>query len=60
MVTYHVPVFNNCPEKYRDSEINEDFAVNLTDLIADSHIDYWVYEHHHCGIPNFNVSNTTC
>lgn len=58
VITHHVPVFTNYPEKYRDSEINEAFAVDLTDFITDSSIDYWIYGHHHCNIPDFNIGNT--
>lgn len=58
VVTHHVPVFTNYPEKYRNSEINEAFAVDLNDLITDNPIDYWIYGHHHCNISDFNVGNT--
>lgn len=58
LVTHHVPTFQKYPEKYRDSKINEAFAVDLDTLIIDNSIDYWIYGHHHCNISDFNIGNT--
>ena len=58
VVTHHVPVFENYPEKYRGSAINEAFASDLTDLIKVSDIDYWIYGHHHCNVRDFNIHKT--
>jgi len=58
VVTHHVPTFQNYPEKYRDSKINEAFAVDLESLIIDNSIDYWIYGHHHCNVKDFNVHKT--
>jgi predicted phosphohydrolase len=58
VVTHHIPTFLNYPEKYKGSFLNEAFAVELFDLIEGANIDYWIYGHHHCNIPNFKIGNT--
>lgn len=58
VVTHHAPTFINYPEKYANSKINEAFASNLTDLIEDSNIDYWIYGHHHSNVEDFQICNT--
>lgn len=58
VVTHHAPTFVKYPEKYVNSKINEAFATNLTDLIQDSTIDYWIFGHHHSNIGEFQIGNT--
>ena len=58
VVTHHVPVFENYPEQYRDSKITEAFAVDLSRIIIENSVDYWIYGHHHMNIPDFNIGNT--
>lgn len=58
VVTHHVPTFVNYPEKYVDSKINEAFASNLTELIEDNIIDFWIYGHHHSNVNEFQIDNT--
>ena len=58
VVTHHAPTFINYPEKYKNSNINEAFATNLTSLIEDSNIDYWIYGHHHSNVGDFQIGNT--
>lgn len=58
VVTHHVPTFQHYPEEYRDSIINEAFAVDLDHFIEDSNIDYWIYGHHHRNVPSFKIGNT--
>lgn len=58
VVTHHVPTFQNYPEQYRDSKINEAFGVDLESLIIDNSMDYWIYGHHHCNVKDFNVHKT--
>ncbi|MBL7887280.1 MAG: metallophosphoesterase [Flavobacterium sp.] len=58
VVTHHAPTFVKHPEKYVNSKINEAFATNLTNLIQDSTIDYWIYGHHHSNIGEFQIGNT--
>lgn len=56
--THHIPTFLNYPEKYKGDTLNEAFAVELFDVIESSNIGYWVYAHHHCNIPEFNIGKT--
>ena len=56
--THHCPTFLNYPEQYKGDLLNEAFAVELFDLIESSNIDFWVYGHHHCNIPQFNIGKT--
>jgi hypothetical protein len=58
VVTHHVPTLLNYPEKYKGTVINEAFAVEMFDTIADSNIDYWIYGHHHINTPDFTIGNT--
>lgn len=58
MFTHHLPTFLNYPEHYKGDVLNEAFALELFDLIDSSNIDYWVYGHHHCNIPEFNIGKT--
>ncbi len=47
------------PEKYTGDALNEAFAVELFDVIETNGPDYWIYGHHHCNIPDFEIGNTT-
>lgn len=58
VVTHHVPTFLNYPEQYRQSSINQAFAVELFDLIDTSKVNAWIYGHHHANIPSFKIGNT--
>ena len=58
VVTHHVPTFKNYPERYNGSLLNEAFVVELSDLIADSEVDYWMYGHTHSNIPDFDLGKT--
>lgn len=59
VVTHHVPTLYNYPEKYRNSQLNEAFAVELFDFIHDSGAAYWIYGHHHSNSAPFTIGNTT-
>ncbi len=59
VVTHHVPTFLNYPEQYRNSDINEAFAVEMHDFIESSNLSHWIYGHHHCNIPGFKIGSTT-
>ncbi|MBY0477710.1 MAG: metallophosphoesterase [Chitinophagaceae bacterium] len=59
VVTHHVPTFFNYPEQYKNSNVNEAFAVELYDFIFNSNAAYWIYGHHHNNTPEFTIGNTT-
>ncbi|UJP63336.1 metallophosphoesterase [Mongoliitalea daihaiensis] len=56
--THHCPTFLNYPQQYKDSILNEAFAVELYDLIDTSRIDTWVYGHHHSNTATFQIGDT--
>lgn len=56
--THHVPTFKNYPEIYKNSTINEGFAVELFDTIEASKIDYWIYGHSHFNTKDFTIGST--
>jgi len=58
VVTHHVPTLMNYPEQYKNSAINEAFAVELFDLIEPSGAEAWIYGHSHCNTPDFLIGNT--
>ena len=58
VITHHPPTFMNYPEKYANSTINEAFGTEMYNFIEDSKIDYWIYGHHHCNVPDFTVGKT--
>ena len=59
VVTHHVPTLKHYPEQYKNSNINEAFAVELYDFIFNTNAAYWIYGHHHCNTPAFKIGNTT-
>ncbi len=56
--THHVPTFQEYPAEYKGSDINEGFAVDLDHFITSSHIDYWIYGHHHRNVNDFRIGTT--
>jgi len=58
VVTHHVPTFMNYPKKYLENDLNEAFAVELSDFIKSSTIDHWIFGHHHSRVPPFNIGKT--
>ena len=58
VVTHHVPTLYQYPEQYRNSSINEAFAVELYDFIHDCNAGYWIYGHHHSNTAAFKIGNT--
>lgn len=58
VITHHVPTFFNYPEKYKDSKINQAFAVELYDFIFYASPACWIYGHHHHNTPEFKIGNT--
>ena len=58
VVTHHVPTFRMYPKQYLGDILNEAFAVELSEMIEASRVDYWIYGHHHQAIPEFKIGNT--
>jgi len=58
VVTHHLPTFLNYPERYIGDILNEGFATELCDFIEDSHVDYWIFGHHHHNTPEFSIGRT--
>ncbi|HMJ69736.1 MAG TPA: metallophosphoesterase [Cyclobacteriaceae bacterium] len=58
VVTHHVPTLMNYPEKYKGTTLNEAFASELFDFIADFGPDYWIYGDHHQSVPAFKIGVT--
>ena len=58
VITHHVPTFLHYPDQYKDSIINEAFAVELEDVIKRAEIDYWIYGHHHSNTKDFTIGHT--
>ena len=58
VVTHHVPTFKKYPKIYKNSTLNEAFAVELFDTIEASKVDYWIYGHSHHNTSDFKIGNT--
>ena len=58
VVTHHVPTYINYPLKYKESVLNDAFAVELSDLIEATTPDYWIYGHTHVNTPDFEIGKT--
>lgn len=58
VATHHVPTFQHYPPEYIGDALNEAFAVELHDLIAESGATAWIYGHHHRNIPPYTIGNT--
>lgn len=58
IVSHHVPTLMHYPEKYRNSIINEAFAVELSEAIMDWEPSAWIYGHHHINNPPFTLGKT--
>ena len=59
VVTHHLPSnLCNAPE-YEGSIHNEAFCVDLTELIGNSNVAYWIYGHSHRNMPPIDIKGTT-
>ena len=50
VVTHHLPTLEVVAPHHKGSVLNSAFATELGELIADSHIDAWIYGHSHTNI----------
>jgi len=58
VVTHHVPSLMNYPEIYKNSPLQDAFAVELFDLIENLGAACWIYGHHHVNTPEFTIGQT--
>jgi hypothetical protein len=58
VISHHLPTFMNYPEKYKNSVLNQGFAVELFDLIEGNGPDVWIYGHTHGNTPEFAIGKT--
>ncbi|PZX92016.1 hypothetical protein DOS84_18150 [Flavobacterium aquariorum] len=58
VVTHHPPTFINYPVKYAHTDINEAFGTEMSSVIENNEIDYWIYGHHHCNVEDFGIGKT--
>jgi predicted phosphohydrolase len=58
VVSHHVPTFKKYPKIYKNSTLNEAFAVELFDTIEASNADYWIYGHSHYNTKDFKIGAT--
>lgn len=58
VVTHHVPTFKKYPKIYKNSTLNEAFAVELFDTIEASNAAYWIYGHSHHNTKEFKIGTT--
>lgn len=58
VMTHHVPTMLQYPVFFRNSPINDAFAVELKEYIETCGAQYWLYGHHHCNVADFAIGNT--
>ena len=58
VVTHHLPSPACNVEEFIGSVLNEAFCVDLTELIEQSEIDFWVYGHSHRNKNDFKIKET--
>lgn len=58
VVTHHVPTYQNYPQEYLKSNLNEAFATDLDEFIVTANIHSWIFGHHHRNVPEFKVGST--
>lgn len=58
VITHHCPTFQQYPEQYKKSPINEAFAVELEKIVAEFQPFAWLYGHTHINTPEFQLGKT--
>lgn len=58
VITHHVPTLFDYPENYKNSSINQAFAVEMFDLIEKYQPEAWIYGHSHVNTPDFTIGKT--
>lgn len=59
VITHHLPSVLCNVEEFKNSPYNEAFCVDLTELIENSNINYWIFGHSHRNVPHINLNGTT-
>lgn len=59
VISHHCPTFLHYPEQYKNSPINEAFAVELNHVIEQLQPSVWIYGHTHINTPGFQIGSTT-
>lgn len=59
VISHHVPSFLLMADEFKDSSINGAFTVELSNLMVDGRINYWIYGHSHRNI-NKVIGTTQC
>lgn len=58
VVTHHCPTLKNYPTKYKNSPINQAFAVEMEKFIIAHQPEYWIYGHTHVNTKAFQIGAT--
>lgn len=58
VLTHHLPSIHCNDVEFKNSPLTEAFCVDLTELIKESKIDYWVYGHSHRNIGDIDLFGT--
>lgn len=58
IVTHHLPSSLCNSAEYQGSLYNEAFCVELTDIIKDSDVSYWIYGHSHRNMPPIELKGS--
>ena len=59
VISHHVPTFYNYPEQFKENPYREGFATEISELIIDTGIQFWLFGHHHENVPSFKINQTT-
>lgn len=59
VASHHVPSFKLMSDEFEGSALNGAFTVELSDYIASSPIECWIYGHSHRNIDRV-IGNTQC
>ena len=58
VVSHHLPSERCNATEFQGSALNEAFCVDLTDFVAQSGVDAWIYGHSHRNVEAFTIGRT--
>lgn len=58
IVSHHIPFSGDLCKYPFDSSLEEGFHIDLSMMIANHDIDYWIYGHNHHNLPPFEIEGT--